>query len=99
MKICHLLDPDPTKPEVQEALKHGVIRSLARHSRLENTNLSSVDEVRNDFMKSIEYLRSLGFKRITLKNDSYVKEKLYDNWDHLLKAVSEIGTKAEEIFA
>jgi hypothetical protein len=72
----YVVDPDPTKPEVQEAFKQGAIRSFARHSRLGNTNLSSVDEVRNDFMTSIEYLRSLGFKRITLKTGSYGMEEL-----------------------
>jgi len=72
----YVVDPDPTKPEVQEAFKQGAIRSFARHSRLGNTNLISVEEVRNDFMTSIEYLRSLGFKRITLKTGSYGMEEL-----------------------
>jgi glutamate synthase domain-containing protein 2 len=72
----YVVDPDPTKPEVQEAFKQGAIRSFARHSRLGNTNLSSVEEVKNDFMESIDYLRSLGFKRVTLKTGSYGMEEL-----------------------
>jgi glutamate synthase domain-containing protein 2 len=72
----YVVDPDPTKPEVQEAFKQGAIKSFARHSRLGNTNLSSVEEVRNNFMESIDYLRSLGFKRITLKTGSYGMEEL-----------------------
>jgi hypothetical protein len=72
----YIVDPDPTKPEVQEAFKQGAIRSFARHSRLGNTNLNTVEEVRRDFMTSIEYLRSIGFKRITLKTGSYGMEEL-----------------------
>ena len=72
----YVVDPDPTKPEVQEAFKQGAIRSFARHSRLGGTSLSTVEEVRNDFMTSIEYLRSIGFKRITLKTGSYGMEEL-----------------------
>jgi hypothetical protein len=72
----YVVDPDPTKPEVQEAFKQGAIRSFARHSRLGNTNLSSVEQVRQNFMESVDYLRSLGFKRITLKTGSYGMEEL-----------------------
>ena len=72
----YIVDPDPYKPEVQEAFKHGAIRSFARHSRLGYTNLAGVDEVKADFMKSVDYLRGLGFKRITLKTGSYGMEAL-----------------------
>jgi len=72
----YVVDPDPTKPEVQEAFKHGAIKSFARHSRLGYTNLSSVDEVQADFMKSVDYLRGLGYKRISLKTGSYGMEAL-----------------------
>jgi hypothetical protein len=72
----YVVDPDPNRPEVQEAFKAGSIKSFARHSRLGYTNLSSVDEVREDFMKSVAYLRSLGFKRISLKTGSYGMEAL-----------------------
>lgn len=67
----YVVDPDPTKPEVQKAFKEGAIRSFARHSRLGGTNLDTVDQVREDFMSSVEYLRSLGFNRISLKTGSY----------------------------
>ena len=72
----YIVDPDPTLPEVQEAFKHGAIRSFARHSRLGYTNLNGVDEVKEDFMNSVDYLRGLGYKRITLKTGSYGMEAL-----------------------
>ena len=72
----YIVDPDPYKPEVQEAFKHGAIQSFARHSRLGYTNLSDVDEVKAEFMKSVEYLRKIGYKRITLKTGSYGMEAL-----------------------
>ncbi|MBW1950434.1 MAG: FMN-binding glutamate synthase family protein, partial [Deltaproteobacteria bacterium] len=75
-KRGYVVDPNPEIPEVQEAFKHGAIRSFARHSRLGGTNLSSVDVVREEFMKSVDYLRSLGFKRISLKTGSYGMEEL-----------------------
>jgi hypothetical protein len=70
-KRGYVVDPNPEKPEVQAAFEKGAIRSFARHSRLGATNLSNVDLVREDFMKTVEYLRSLGFKRISLKTGSY----------------------------
>ncbi|MGM0453657.1 MAG: glutamate synthase-related protein [Thermodesulfobacteriota bacterium] len=72
----YVVDPDPEKPSVQEAFKAGSITSFARHSRLGATNLSRVDQVREEFMKSVDYLRSLGFKRISLKTGSYGMEEL-----------------------
>ncbi len=72
----YVVDPDPTIPEVQEAFENGSIKSFARHSRLGGTNLDSVDQVREDFMSSVDYLRSLGFKRVTLKTGSYGMEEL-----------------------
>ena len=72
----YVVDPDPAKPEVQTAFKEGAIKSFARHSRLGGTNLSSVDKVQEDFMSSVDYLRSIGFKRITLKTGSYGMEEL-----------------------
>jgi hypothetical protein len=72
----YIVDPDPNLPEVQEAFKHGAIQSFARHSRLGYTNLPNTDAVRSDFMESVEYLRSLGYKRITLKTGSYGMEAL-----------------------
>jgi len=75
-KRGYVVDPNPELPEVQEAFNNGAIKSFARHSRLGGTNLSSVDRVREDFMKTVDYLRSLGFKRISLKTGSYGMEEL-----------------------
>lgn len=72
----YVVDPDPTLPEVQQAFKHGAIRSFARHSRLGYTNLDSPDDVQEDFMKQVKYLRKLGYKRISLKTGSYGMEAL-----------------------
>lgn len=75
-KRGYLVDPDPTKPEVQEAFKNGAIKSFARHSRLGYTNLSSPAQVQDNFMESIAYLRKIGYKRISLKTGSYGMEAL-----------------------
>ncbi len=75
-KRGYIVDPDPTKTEVQLAFKEGAIKSFARHSRLGGTNLATVEQVREDFMNSVEYLRRIGFKRITLKTGSYGMEEL-----------------------
>ena len=72
----YVVDPDPTRPEVQQAFKEGAIKSFARHSRLGNTNLDTVEQVRKEFMNAVDYLRSIGFKRITLKTGSYGMEEL-----------------------
>lgn len=72
----YIVDPDPTEPGVQEAYKAGAVKGFARHSRLGYTNLNSASDVKEDFMKSIQYLRSLGYKRITLKTGSYGMEAL-----------------------
>jgi hypothetical protein len=72
----YVVDPDPTLPEVQQAFENGSIKSFARHSRLGGTNLDTVSQVREDFMNSVEYLRSLGFKRVSLKTGSYGMEEL-----------------------
>ncbi len=75
-KRGYIVDPDPSSPEVKQAFEKGSIKAFARHSRLGGTNFNSVDLVREDFMKSIDYLRSLGFKRISLKTGSYGMEEL-----------------------
>ena len=72
----YIVDPDPSSPEVQKAFEKGAIRTFARHSRLGGTNYGTVDLVREDFMKSVDYLRSIGFKRISLKTGSYGMEEL-----------------------
>jgi hypothetical protein len=72
----YIVDPDPEKPEVREAFKHGSIKSIARHSRLGYTDKSSASQVRDDFMKAVEYLRKIGYRRISLKTGSYGMEAL-----------------------
>ncbi|MFH1915121.1 MAG: glutamate synthase-related protein [Pseudomonadota bacterium] len=72
----YLVDPDPEKPEVQEGYRRGSVKHFARHSRLGYTNLSTYDQVHDDFMNSVKYLRELGFKRISLKTGSYGMEAL-----------------------
>lgn len=72
----YVVDPNPKLPEVQEAFKSGAIKAFARHSRLGGTDIPTADLVREDFMKSVDYLRSLGFKRISLKTGSYGMEEL-----------------------
>jgi hypothetical protein len=72
----YLIDPDPDQPEVRQAFEHGTITSFGRHSRLGYTNLSTAEQVREDFMNSVAYLRKIGFKRISLKTGSYGMEGL-----------------------
>lgn len=75
-KRGYLVDPDPEKEWVKLAYENGNIPSFARHSRLGATNMNKVDQVEEDFMKSVDYLRSLGFKRISLKTGSYGMKEL-----------------------
>lgn len=72
----YIVDPDPYDPAVEAAFKAGAIRAFARHSRLGATNLSSGQQVRDDFMKAVAYLRKIGHQRITLKTGSYGMEAL-----------------------
>jgi glutamate synthase domain-containing protein 2 len=72
----YLVDPDCTKEEVREAYKNRSITGFARHSRLGYTNLGSWEEVREDFLKQVKYLRGLGFERISLKTGAYGMEAL-----------------------
>lgn len=72
----YIVDPDPMLPEVQQAFEKGAVKTFARHSRLGGTDFSTVDLVREDFMKSVDYLRKIGFKRISLKTGSYGMEEL-----------------------
>jgi len=72
----YIVDPDPHDPAVEEAFKQGAIRAFARHSRLGGTQLASGQQVRDDFMQAIAYLRGIGHQRITLKTGSYGMEAL-----------------------
>ena len=75
-KRGYIVDPDPEDPEVQRALRAGAIKSIARHSRLGYTSCSTREEVRDNFMKAVGYLRKLGYRRISLKTGSYGMEAL-----------------------
>jgi len=72
----YIVDPNPLDPIVIKGYENRAITSFARHSRLGSTNKQSVDEVRQEFMDSVAYLRKLGFKRITLKTGAYGMENL-----------------------
>jgi len=72
----YLVDPNPYDPVVQAAFEARAITSFARHSRLGGTDLQTPEAVRESFMKEVEYLRKLGFKRVTLKTGSYDMEGL-----------------------
>ena len=60
----YIVLPDPTNPAAQEAFKAGGISEFERHSRL-----GMVDE--ESFYKSVEQLRSVGAKYVTLKTGAY----------------------------
>jgi glutamate synthase domain-containing protein 2 len=60
----YIVLPDPTNPSSQEAFKAGGISEFERHSRL-----GMVEE--ESFHKSVEYLRSVGAKYVTLKTGAY----------------------------
>jgi hypothetical protein len=72
----YVVDPDPRKPEVQEAFKARAIKAFARHSRLGYTNFANTEKVSQNFMSAVRHLRSLGYTRITLKTGSYGMEAL-----------------------
>lgn len=72
----YVVDPDPTKPGVQESFKSGGIRAFARHSRLGFTDLSTAEGVSEAFMDAVAELRKLGFSRISLKTGAYGMEAL-----------------------
>lgn len=72
----YVVDPNPYAPEVIEAFNKGSIHSFARHSRLGYTDLDDYEAIKDNFMTSVAYLRSLGYKRITLKTGAYGMEGL-----------------------
>ena len=75
-KRGYLLDPDPELEEVQAAYRAGHIKGFARHSRLGYTDLTSAEAVEASFLENVARLRSLGFKRISLKTGSYGMQAL-----------------------
>jgi hypothetical protein len=72
----YLVDPDPYNPIVQAAFEARAINAFARHSRLGGTDLSTPQQVQEEFMKSVSYLRKLGYEKITLKTGAYDLEGL-----------------------
>lgn len=72
----YVVDPNPYHDEVIEGFNNGSIKSFARHSRLGYSDLYGYEAVQENFMNSVEYLRGLGYKRITLKTGSYGMEGL-----------------------
>ncbi len=60
----YIVLPDPTLPEVEAAYKAGAIKEFERHSRLGFVT-------QEGFMKEVQRLRKLGYKRITLKTGAY----------------------------
>lgn len=72
----YIVDPDPYSPVIIQGYKNRAVTAFARHSRMGATNKHRVDDVREDFMNSIAYLRKLGFKRISLKTGAYGMENL-----------------------
>ncbi|MBM4326723.1 MAG: FMN-binding glutamate synthase family protein [Deltaproteobacteria bacterium] len=60
----YLVLPDPTTDSAQAAFKAGGIKEFERHSRL-----GMVDE--QGFYQSVEHLRKLGAKYVTLKTGAY----------------------------
>ncbi len=75
-KRGYIVDPDPTLPEVKQAFESETIKAFARHSRLGYTDLNSPEQVEKNFHESVEALRKLGFKRVSLKTGSYGMEAL-----------------------
>jgi glutamate synthase domain-containing protein 2 len=65
----YIVTPDPSDPIIQASYKDGAIREFERHSRLGFVTEES-------FMKEVERLRGLGYKRITLKTGAYSLKEL-----------------------
>jgi glutamate synthase domain-containing protein 2 len=65
----YIVTPDPSDPIVQASYKAGAIKEFERHSRLGFVS-------QEGFMKEVERLRGLGFKRITLKTGAYSLKEL-----------------------
>ncbi|GAB6063370.1 glutamate synthase-related protein [Deferrisoma palaeochoriense] len=72
----YVVDPDPYDPIVVEGYKARAVKSFARHSRLGAAERATPDAVEEDFKATVEYLRKLGYKRISLKTGAYGMEAL-----------------------
>jgi len=60
----YVVSPDPTLKENQVAFNEGAIKEFERHSRLGFVTKEA-------FLEEVDRLRSLGFKRVTLKTGAY----------------------------
>ncbi|MCL1880501.1 MAG: glutamate synthase-related protein [Actinomycetia bacterium] len=65
----YIVTPDPSNEAIQAAFKAGSIKQFERHSRL-----GFVDE--EDFYNTVQTLRDLGAKRVTLKTGAYPMREL-----------------------
>jgi glutamate synthase domain-containing protein 2 len=65
----YIVTPDPSDPVVKASWKAGAIKEFERHSRL-----GFVSE--EGFIREVERLRALGYKRITLKTGAYSLKEL-----------------------
>ncbi len=63
-KRGYVVSPDPSLPENQVAYNEGAIKEFERHSRLGFVTKEA-------FLEEVDRLRSLGFKRVTLKTGAY----------------------------
>ena len=63
-KRGYVVSPDPTLKENQVAFDKGAIKEFERHSRLGFVTKEA-------FLEEVDRLRSLGFKRVTLKTGAY----------------------------
>ncbi len=60
----YLVVPDPEDKNVQKAFREGVFKTFERHSRVGMP-------AEKDFLEDIDWLRSQGAKRVTLKTGAY----------------------------
>ncbi len=68
-KRGYIVTPDPESKAVQSSFKAGAIKEFERHSRL-----GFIDK--ESFIATVEKLRSLGAKRVTLKTGAYPMREL-----------------------
>jgi glutamate synthase domain-containing protein 2 len=84
-KRGYIVTPDPSDPVVQASWKAGAIKEFERHSRLGFVSEES-------FMKEVERLRALGYKRITLKTGAYSLKELAQAIKYCSKAKIDLLT-------
>jgi glutamate synthase domain-containing protein 2 len=65
----YLVTPDPSHEDNQRAFADGALKHFERHSRL-----GFIDQ--DEFMQTVEHLRDLGAKRVTLKTGAYGMREL-----------------------